>query len=103
MLTHARVRITRLLLALALLVTATVLIIHVVPSIWSPPEREAVAAPAPARTATVDPAQIERLKRIMPPLLNAMTVRKPPSQIKLGIMDDPSINAANGGNGEFYV
>jgi putative metalloprotease len=28
---------------------------------------------------------------------------RPPSQVKVGIMDDPQINAANAGNGEFYV
>ena len=77
-------------------------------------------APAPGRTSegtrpaptgksptasqkTVDPAQAARLKRVMIPLLQAMDKPKPPSQVKVGIMDDPSINAANGGNGEFYV
>jgi putative metalloprotease len=28
---------------------------------------------------------------------------KAPGQVKVGIIDDPSINAANAGNGEFYV
>jgi len=65
--------------------------------------------PAPAGTPptasqkTVDPAQVERLKRAMIPLLQAMDKPKPPSQVKVGIIDDPSINAANAGNGEFYV
>jgi len=52
---------------------------------------------------TVDPAQVERLKKVMIPLLQAMDKPKPPSQVKVGILDDPSINAANAGNGEFYV
>ena len=65
--------------------------------------------PAPAGTPptpsqkTVDPAQVERLKKAMIPLLQAMDRPKPASQVKVGILDDPSINAANAGNGEFYV
>lgn len=65
--------------------------------------------PAPAGTPpgssskTVDPAQVERLKKAMIPLLQAMDKPKPPSQVKVGISDDPTINAANAGNGEFYV
>ena len=39
----------------------------------------------------VVPAQVERLKKAMP------------SQVKVGIIDDPEINAASAGNGEFYV
>jgi Zn-dependent protease with chaperone function len=66
-------------------------------------------APAPAGKAptpdqkTVDPAQVERLKRAMIPLLQAMNKPKSPGQVKIGILDDPSINAANAGGGEFYV
>jgi Zn-dependent protease with chaperone function len=59
--------------------------------------------PPTASQKTVDPAQVERLKRAMIPFLQAMDKPKPPSQVKVGILDDPSINAANAGNGEFYV
>ena len=59
--------------------------------------------PPTASQKTVDPAQVERLKKVMIPLLQAMDKPKPPSQVKVGILDDPSINAANAGNGEFYV
>lgn len=62
--------------------------------------------PPPASTAsqkTVDPAQVERLKKAMIPLLKAMDKPLSPGQVKVGILDDPQINAANGGNGEFYV
>ena len=52
---------------------------------------------------TVDPAQVERLKKAMIPLLQAMNKPKSPGQVKIGIIDDPSINAANAGGGEFYV
>jgi beta-barrel assembly-enhancing protease len=58
--------------------------------------------PAPSQK-TVDPVQVERLKKVMIPLLQAMDKPKPTSQVKVGIIDDPSINAANAGNGEFYV
>jgi len=59
--------------------------------------------PPTASQKTVDPAQVARLKKVMIPLLQAMDKPRPPSQVKVGIMDDPSINAANAGNGEFYV
>jgi Zn-dependent protease with chaperone function len=39
----------------------------------------------------------------MIPLLQAMNHPISPSQVKVGIVDDPSINAANAGHGEFYV
>ena len=56
-----------------------------------------------ASQASVDPAQVERLKRVMIPLIQVMNKPKSRSQVKVGIIDDPSINAANAGNGEFYV
>lgn len=61
------------------------------------------ATPPAASQKTVDPAQVERLKKAMVPLLQAMDKPKAPSQVKVGIIDDPTINAANAGNGEFYV
>lgn len=55
-------------------------------------------------TATkLDPAQAERLQRVMIPLLKGMNKPLEPSQVKVGIMDDPSINAANAGGGQFLV
>lgn len=66
--------------------------------------RPAPAAKAPAASQkTVDAAQVERLKKAMIPLLKVMNKPRDPSQVKVGIIDDPSINAANAGNGEFYV
>ena len=62
------------------------------------------APPAqPTAQAKLDPAQGERIKRIMVPLIAAMDKPRDLKQIKMGIMDDPSINAANAGNGEFLV
>ena len=70
-------------------------------------ETTSTAPPAqPKSTAaqkTVDPAQVARLKKAMIPLLQVMDKPLSPGQVKVGIMDDPSINAANAGNGEFYV
>lgn len=75
----------------------------------SPPAtaRRTETPPPPASSQSsqksVDPAQVERLKKAMIPLLQVMDKPRPPSQVKVGIMDDPQINAANAGNGEFYV
>ena len=51
----------------------------------------------------LDPAQAERLQRVMIPLLKGMNKPLEPGQVKVGIMDDPSINAANAGGGQFLV
>lgn len=73
----------------------------------APPSSERTDAPSrPAPTAAkkdVDPAQVERLKKAMIPLLAVMNTPRQAGQVKVGIMDDPSINAANAGNGEFFV
>ena len=71
----------------------------------SPPRTS--RAPSSARTSgsapTVDPAHVARLQRIMPPLIKGMDHPVPLDQVKVGIMDDPHINAASAGHGEFYV
>jgi Zn-dependent protease with chaperone function len=54
-------------------------------------------------TRQVDPAQAERLKRALIPLVRAMNNPRPLDKVKVGILDDSQINAANAGNGEFYV
>src|SRR5882724_4688424 len=70
----------------------------------APPSRgSAEPAGATARTTTVDPAQGERLKRIMVPLIQVMDHPRPLDQVKVGVIDDPHINAASAGGGEFYV
>ncbi len=51
----------------------------------------------------IDSAQVERLRRIMTPLLKAMNHPLSPDQVQVGIISDPDINAANAGNGKFYV
>jgi len=39
----------------------------------------------------------------MVPLMAKMNKPRSPSEVKIGIMDDPHINAASAGNGEFYI
>jgi Zn-dependent protease with chaperone function len=56
-----------------------------------------------ASTRPVSAQDGERLRRIMTPLIQAMNNPRQLSGVKVGIMDDPAINAANAGGGEFYV
>jgi len=60
-------------------------------------------ARGPTTTARVDPAQAARLQRVMLPLLQVMDHPVPLGQVKVGIVDDPQINAANAGGGQFFV
>ena len=73
------------------------------------------AGPAPGPSSTTTPSSpvagarpvsgrdAERLQRLMAPLIRAMDHPHPLNQVKVGIMDDAHINAANAGGGEFYV
>ena len=72
------------------------------PSGPSAPPRTSSGTPAPSGRP-VDARDAERLQRLMTPLIRAMNNPRQLSNIKVGIMDDPRINAANAGNGEFYV
>jgi Zn-dependent protease with chaperone function len=65
-------------------------------------------APTPRPQGTgasrpVSPDQAERLQRLMVPLVRAMNKPKSLHEVRVGIVDDPQINAANAGGGEFYV
>ena len=51
----------------------------------------------------VDARAVERLKGVIIPLLRAMNHPIPPSEVRVGIVADPDINAANAGSGQFYV
>jgi predicted Zn-dependent protease len=51
----------------------------------------------------LDASEAERLRRIALPLFKGMNNPRAPGTVKVGIMDDPSINAASAGGGEFYV
>lgn len=74
-----------------------------VPPSTLPPIPSAADAAERQSQRPLDPAQIERLRRILPPLLRVMDHPRSPSQVKVGILDDDAINAANAGNGAFYV
>jgi Zn-dependent protease with chaperone function len=90
----------------AVLVAATLLGGCAVGTTSSPPPRrtDAPSAPKPSTSQKeVDPAHVARLKRTMLPLLAAMDRPRSPGEVKVGIIDDPAINAANAGDGEFYV
>lgn len=47
--------------------------------------------------------QMERLRAVMLPLLRAANHPLPLEQIRVTIVDEPAINAASAGNGQFYV
>ena len=71
---------------------------------------EPSGAPAPPQTGgagpaprDLDPQQAERVRRIMAPLVSRMDRPRALSQVRVRIMDDPQINAASAGGGEFYV
>jgi Zn-dependent protease with chaperone function len=67
------------------------------------PTSQRTSSPSTPSTQPVSARDAERLQRVMAPLIRAMNNPRPLNQIKVGIMDDPRINAANAGNGEFYV
>lgn len=66
-------------------------------------------SPAPQQTQRasasrpLDGKQTERLQRIMMPLVRAMNNPRSLNQVRVRVIDDANINAANGGGGEFQV
>lgn len=66
----------------------------------SPPAGQVAEAP---RTVHMDAAQARRLQQIMTPLIQHMNHPIPFNQVKINLLADPGINAANGGGGDFYV
>jgi predicted Zn-dependent protease len=68
----------------------------------APPSPRAESPPPPTQTK-IDASQAERLKRIMVPLIRVMDHPRPLDKVKVGVLDDPQINAASAGGGEFYV
>src|SRR3970040_68131 len=69
----------------------------------SPPRRALQEARGSSTSQRMDARQVERLQRVMVPLLRVTNNPRRFSEIKVGIIDDKSINAANAGGGEFYV
>jgi len=66
-------------------------------------------SPAPHQTSrssagrSLDARQAERVQRIMLPLLRATNNPRRLSEVRVRVIDDPNINAANAGSGEFQV
>ena len=58
------------------------------------PEPTASRGPRPS-TRQVDPRIAERLQRVMVPLIQHMNHPLQPGEVRVGILDDPQINAAN--------
>ncbi len=67
-----------------------------------PGEPTASRQPAPS-SRKIDARQAERLQRVMAPLIKNMNHPLPLKQVRVTLLDDPQINAANAGGGEFYV
>jgi predicted Zn-dependent protease len=55
------------------------------------------------RTVPVDAAQAKRLQAIMGPLIQNMDRPIPAGQVKMTVLADDELNAANGGGGDFYI
>lgn len=70
------------------------------------PRGEGRSAPQPTeapKTVKVDQGTTERLQRLMTPLLAKMNKPIPLKDVKMAVVADPRINAANAGGGQFMV
>ncbi len=67
------------------------------------PVAESAAVPPAQNIRRVAPQEAQRLYAVLTPLLRAMDKPLGPRQVRVGIIEDPSINAANAGGGNFYV
>lgn len=65
-------------------------------------EPTASRRPTPS-TRHLDPRQAERIQRVMTPLIQHMNHPLPLNQVRMVILEDPQINAANAGGGELYI
>lgn len=69
----------------------------------APPEGQPQASAPPAQTVRISRDQAQRLTRLMEPLLAKMNNPISLDQAEMAVLADPSINAANAGNGRFMV
>jgi Zn-dependent protease with chaperone function len=67
------------------------------------PEPEPGRQPAPTAARRADPQDVQRISRALVPLLGAADRKYQLDQVRVGIVADDSINAANAGNGQFFV
>jgi len=51
----------------------------------------------------IDARQAQRLQQVMMPLIKNMNHPLQPNKVRVTLLDDPQINAANAGGGDFYV
>lgn len=90
--------------ALSLIVGAT---LSACVSVGPPPSRrapdEGYSRPPTTSSRRVDPRDAERLRSVMIPLLRAMDRPCRTEQVRVGLVDQNEINAANAGNCEFLV
>src|SRR5262245_20026546 len=68
-----------------------------------PSPRPQPTAGRPAEAKPIDAAQAQRIQRLMVPLIQAMDHKRSLSDVKVGLIADPSINAANAGASQFFV
>jgi predicted Zn-dependent protease len=69
----------------------------------SPPAPAPARKPPEASAKPLDPSQTARLQRIMLPLVRAGNKTRSLKQVRVTVIEDSKINAANAGDGEFYV
>ena len=69
----------------------------------APPRSSSQDAARTPNIKPLDPSQTARLQRIMIPLLRAGDKTRSLKEIRVGVIEDPNINAANAGGGVFYV
>ena len=70
----------------------------------SPTDRRTSPASDPYRSSRrVDSSEADRLRRVVIPLIQSMDRRCRLNEVRVGLIDQNEINAANAGNCEFYV
>ncbi len=71
----------------------------------NPSTRSPAPQPAPrsASSRSLDAKQTERVQRVMMPLLRATNNPRRLNEVRVRVIDDPNVNAANAGGGEFQV
>lgn len=72
-------------------------------TLLSSPNADALRRKSRYDSSTQSEQQLERLQYVMVPLLRAADHRISPQDVRISIVDDPSINAASAGDGRYYV
>jgi Zn-dependent protease with chaperone function len=95
---------TIIVVLLFLAATMSACVLGPAPSRRTPSPRDEYSSPSPTSSSgRVDPYDAERLRRVMIPLLQAMDHPCRVDQVRVGIINQNEINAANAGNCEFYI